>query len=45
MSGFIERVKISKVLLMQDMDLTEKFVGKSLDEIGSIPFKGFFDDF
>ncbi|KAH3865680.1 uncharacterized protein LOC127867109 [Dreissena polymorpha] len=39
MSGFIERVKISKVLLMQDMDLTEKFVGKSLDEIGSIPFE------
>ncbi|XP_052234644.1 uncharacterized protein LOC127847085 [Dreissena polymorpha] len=39
MSSFIERVKISKVLLMQDMDLTEKFVGKSLDEIGSIPFE------
>ncbi|XP_052276517.1 uncharacterized protein LOC127875487 isoform X1 [Dreissena polymorpha] len=39
MSGFIERVKISKVLLMQDMDLTEKFVGKSLDEIWRIPFE------
>ncbi|KAH3713312.1 hypothetical protein DPMN_073101, partial [Dreissena polymorpha] len=39
MSGLIERVKISKVLLIQDMNLTEKFVGKSLDEIGSIPFE------
>lgn len=40
MSGFIERVKISKVLLLQDMNLTEKMVGKSLDEIASIPFGG-----
>ena len=30
---------------MQDMDLTEKFVGKSLDEIWRIPFEGIFDDF
>lgn len=33
MSGFIERVQISKLLLMQDMNLTKKFVGKSLESI------------
>ncbi|ESO97052.1 hypothetical protein LOTGIDRAFT_174659 [Lottia gigantea] len=33
MSGFIERVKVSKLLLVQDMNLTSKFAGKKLDEI------------
>ncbi|ESO94384.1 hypothetical protein LOTGIDRAFT_175460 [Lottia gigantea] len=33
MSGFIERVKISKLLLVQDLNLTSKLAGKKLDDI------------
>ncbi|XP_014676676.1 PREDICTED: uncharacterized protein LOC106816566, partial [Priapulus caudatus] len=33
MSGFLERVHISKLLLMQDMNLTGKYAGKSIDDI------------
>ncbi|XP_052085092.1 uncharacterized protein LOC127722235 [Mytilus californianus] len=33
MSGFIERVEISKILLIQDMNLTEKFKGKTLKDV------------
>ncbi|XP_052097913.1 uncharacterized protein LOC127732765 [Mytilus californianus] len=33
MSGFIERVEISKILLIQDMNLTEKFKGKTLKAV------------
>jgi hypothetical protein len=40
MSGFIERVNISKMLLIQDMNLTGKFVGKTLQEINNIPLEG-----
>ena len=33
MSGFIERVQIGKLLLMQDLNIQNKFTGKKLDEI------------
>ena len=32
-SPFLERVQIGKILLMQDLNIQSKFVGKSLDEI------------
>ena len=33
MSGFIERVHIGKILLMQDLNVSSKFVGKMLEEV------------
>jgi len=33
MSPYIERVTLGKVLLMQDMNIQNKFVGKALEEI------------
>ena len=33
MLSFVEKVKVGKVLLMQDLNLQSKFVGKSLEEI------------
>ena len=33
MSGFIERVHIGKVLLMQDLNVSSRFVGKMLEEL------------
>lgn len=33
MSGPIERTQISKVLLIQDMNLTSKFKGKKLEDM------------
>ena len=33
MSGLVERVQISKLLIMQDMNQSERFNGKSLEEI------------
>lgn len=33
MSGFIERVHIGKILLMQDMNVVKRFVGKRLEDV------------
>ena len=33
MLGFVERVHISKLFLMQDMNMTDRYKGKSLEEI------------
>lgn len=33
MSGFIERVQIGKVLLMQDLNVSSKYVGKVLQDV------------
>ena len=33
MSGVIERTKIAKLLLVQDLNMVESFRGKNLDEI------------
>ncbi|VDI46116.1 Hypothetical predicted protein [Mytilus galloprovincialis] len=33
MSGFIERVHVSKLMLVQDMNLTKKYAGKKLEDI------------
>lgn len=33
MSGFVERVQLSKLFMIQDMNLTSKFKGKKLEEI------------
>ena len=33
MSGAIERIQVAKLLLLQDMNLTQKFKGQKLAEI------------
>lgn len=33
MSGFIERVQLTKLFLLQDMNLTNKYKGQKLDDI------------
>lgn len=33
MSDFIERVHVTKLMLVQDMNLTKKYAGKKLEDI------------